>query len=52
MLAYEGKYRGKTDFAANAKTALDQLRGSLDAIERLAAVLRDVVANCVREAVS
>jgi hypothetical protein len=52
MLAYEGKYRGKTDFAANAKAALDKLEGSLDAIERLAAVLRDVVANRVKEPVS
>jgi hypothetical protein len=52
MLAYEGKYRGKTDFAANAKTALDKLAGSLDAIERLAAALRDFVENGVREAVS
>jgi len=52
MRAYEGKYRGKTDFAASAKAALNKLAGSLDAVERLAAVLRDVIANRVKEAAS
>jgi hypothetical protein len=52
MWAYEGKYRGKTDFAASAKAALNKLAGSLDAVERVAAVLRDVVANRAKEAAS
>jgi hypothetical protein len=51
LRAYEGKYQ-KVDFAASAEIRLEKLAGSLDAIERLAALLREIVARRVKEPVS